>query len=158
MELRTQYHEFYQKETLPALIKVGLKEQSVWTSATLGEGFECLRRSPYEIDLARVAEGQALPPGARVPNIPPGAPNWAMTGELRFKEDVTLYALWPHMHYRGKDMTFVLTRPDGKDEILLSVPRYNPNWQFTYELAAPLKISMPRPFGRARVPVGSVPM
>ena len=35
------------------------------------------------------------------------------------------------MHCRGKDMTFVLTHPDGKDEILLSVPRYNQNWQFT---------------------------
>ncbi len=85
-------------------------------------------------------EGQEVPPGARVPNIPPGAANWTMTGQLRFKEDVTLYALWPHMHYRGKDMSFVLTRPDGKDETLLSVPRYNPNWQFTYELVTPLKI------------------
>ena len=36
------------------------------------------------------------------------------------------------MHYRGKDMTFVLTRPDSKEETLLSVPRYNPNWQFTW--------------------------
>ena len=94
----------------------------------------------WTVNERRVVEGQELPPGARVPNIPPGAPNWTMTGQLRFKEDVTLYALWPHMHYRGKDMTFVLTRPDGKEETLLSVPRYNPNWQFTYELATPLKI------------------
>ena len=91
----------------------------------------------WTVNERRVVEGQEVPPGSRVPNIPPGAANWTMTGQLRFKEDVTLYALWPHMHYRGKDMTFVLTRPDGKDETLLSVPRYNPNWQFTYELATP---------------------
>jgi len=48
--------------------------------------------------------------------------------------------LWPHMHNRGKDMTFVVTRPDGKQETLLSVPRYNPHWQITYELASPLKV------------------
>jgi mono/diheme cytochrome c family protein len=94
----------------------------------------------WTVNERRIVEGQDVAPGARPPNIPAGAANWAMTGQLRFKDDVTLYALWPHMHYRGKDMTFVLTRPDGKEETLLSVPRYNPNWQFTYELATPLKI------------------
>lgn len=47
-EMMIQYHEFYQKETLPALIKVGLKEQSVWTSATLGEGFEYITIRPID--------------------------------------------------------------------------------------------------------------
>jgi hypothetical protein len=54
---------------------------------------------------------------------------------------VTLYNLWPHMHYRGKDMTFVLTHPDGKEETLLAVPNYNPHWQITYELARPRRIA-----------------
>ena len=102
------------------------------------------RRAPRDVHLdgQRAARGGRAGGAARRARAqhPAGAPNWAMTGQLRFKEDVTLYALWPHMHYRGKDMTFVLTRPDGKDETLLSVPRYNPNWQFTYELATPLKI------------------
>jgi hypothetical protein len=44
------------------------------------------------------------------------------------------------MHYRGKDMRFVLTSPDGKEETLLSVPKYDPNWQLTYELATPRRI------------------
>ena len=44
------------------------------------------------------------------------------------------------MHYRGKDMTFVLKYPNGREETLLSVPRYDPNWQITYELAKPLKV------------------
>jgi hypothetical protein len=75
-----------------------------------------------------------------MPNIPPRVENWSVTGRLRVAEDITIYALWPHMHFRGKDMTFVLTHPGGKQETLLSVPHYNPHWQITYELARPLKV------------------
>ena len=79
--------------------------------------------------------------GNRVfPDIPAGAANWAMTGTRRITTDITLHALWPHMHYRGKDMTFVLTLPNGKQETLLSVPNYNPHWQIQYELARPMRI------------------
>jgi hypothetical protein len=44
------------------------------------------------------------------------------------------------MHFRGKDMTFTLRYPDGRQEVLLRVPKYDPNWQVTYELVTPLKI------------------
>jgi len=54
--------------------------------------------------------------------------------------DATLYDLLPHMHLRGKWMKFELLRPDGKRETLLSVPRYDFNWQRTYKLAQPLAI------------------
>jgi hypothetical protein len=90
------------------------------------------------------ADGRPLTTDARgqrqFPTIPAGAPNWPMTGTMRITKDITLYALWPHMHYRGKDMRFVVTAPNGKEETLLSVPHYNPHWQATYELAKPLKI------------------
>src|SRR4030095_5484667 len=42
----------------------------------------------------------------RVPVIPPNAKNWTITGITAFKDDVTLYLAWPHMHLRGQDMTF----------------------------------------------------
>jgi hypothetical protein len=77
---------------------------------------------------------------AKIPNIPPFAANWRITGLITFPDAVTLYALWPHMHLRGKDMRFVLTYPDGRDETLLSVPKYNMYWQVTYILATPAKI------------------
>jgi hypothetical protein len=90
------------------------------------------------------ANGQELPRDATgtatFPTIPPGAQDFAMTGSRRIPKDITIYALWPHMHYRGKDMTFVLTDPKGKQTTLLSVPAYNPHWQLTYELAKPLKV------------------
>jgi len=43
----------------------------------------------------------------------------------------------PHMHLRGKDFLYEAVYPDGKKEILLSVPRYNFNWQSIYRLEKP---------------------
>src|SRR5437899_11849261 len=44
------------------------------------------------------------------------------------------------MHTRGKGMTYVLTYPDGRAQVLLSVPTYDFNWQIFYELKEPIKI------------------
>jgi hypothetical protein len=38
---------------------------------------------------------------------------------------------------RGRSADFVATYPDGKREVLLSVPHYDFNWQTSYELAQP---------------------
>src|SRR4029079_5268463 len=46
--MMTQFREFYQKETLPAQQKGGVKQQSVWTTANLGEGFEYVSIRPIE--------------------------------------------------------------------------------------------------------------
>jgi hypothetical protein len=75
-----------------------------------------------------------------LPVIPPQAKNWAITAIRVFQDDVTLYTMWPHMHTRGKEMTYVLTYPDGREQVLLSVPKYDFNWQIFYELKEPLKI------------------
>jgi hypothetical protein len=44
------------------------------------------------------------------------------------------------MHVRGKDMTYTLIYPDGKSQVVLSVPHYDFNWQLGYELAEPIKV------------------
>jgi hypothetical protein len=77
---------------------------------------------------------------AVIPVIPPNNGDWAITGITAFKDDVTLYAMSPHMHLRGKDLTYVVTYPDGAEEILLSVPKFDFNWQLHYELKEPKKI------------------
>ena len=51
--------------------------------------------------------------------------------------DTVMTNLTPHMHVRGKDMTYIAHYPDGTSETLLSVPKYDFNWQLTYELATP---------------------
>ena len=77
---------------------------------------------------------------ARIPVIPPHDPDWSITAITAFKDDVTVYYLYPHMHLRGKDMTFVVTYPDGREQVILHVPNYDFNWQIQYELAEPLKL------------------
>ena len=47
----------------------------------------------------------------------------------------------PHMHLRGKAFRFTATYPDGKEEILLDVPRYDFNWQNSYALAEPKRLA-----------------
>ena len=66
--------------------------------------------------------------------IPPNDPNWASPPiEVTFARDVELVFMLPHMHARGKDMTYTLEYPDGRKEAILHVPRYDFNWQIGYE-------------------------
>jgi hypothetical protein len=54
---------------------------------------------------------------------------------------VVLLGLAPHMHLRGKDFTFHLQLPGAaKTETLLSVPKYDFNWQIFYALAEPRRL------------------
>jgi len=39
------------------------------------------------------------------------------------------------MHLRGKSFEFTAFYPDGREEKLLTVSRYDFNWQLTYQLA-----------------------
>ncbi len=56
------------------------------------------------------------------------------------KNDSDLYSLMPHMHFRGKRMRFVAEYPNGSEELLLSVPDYDFNWQLVHELEEPLRV------------------
>jgi hypothetical protein len=70
-------------------------------------------------------------------SIPPGESHHAVTSKMTVPKDVYLLSFSPHMHVRGKDFEYKATFPDGKSEILLSVPQYDFNWQSTYRLPAP---------------------
>jgi len=72
--------------------------------------------------------------------IPAGAPEFAAKKILSIKKSVTLYAINPHMHFRGKFMEFEAVYSDGRREMLLSVPNYNFNWQRTYVFKEPRKL------------------
>jgi hypothetical protein len=67
--------------------------------------------------------------------IPAGANDHVVESSQKFDDDTLLWALTPHMHLRGKSFRFVAIDPDGQEEILLDVPRYDFNWQNTYGLA-----------------------
>jgi len=70
--------------------------------------------------------------------IPAHAKDHKLQGEQLIERDAYLYGMTPHMHFRGKYMSYTAEYPDGTSEILLSVPKYNFNWQFSYRLQEPL--------------------
>ena len=72
--------------------------------------------------------------------IPPHAKAHSDTAERTFARDVLVYDLLPHAHYRGKASEFRAFYPDGREEVLLSVPNYDFNWQTTYVLAQPKRL------------------
>jgi hypothetical protein len=71
--------------------------------------------------------------------IPAGDANWETSGELTFIDDVELVWFMPHMHLRGKDMTFKLFYPNGREETVLNA-KFNFNWQLGYEVQEPIKV------------------
>ncbi|MEX0641562.1 MAG: redoxin domain-containing protein, partial [Pirellulales bacterium] len=72
--------------------------------------------------------------------IPPGDKDYSVSATYRIGEDSLLYTLAPHMHYRGKSFRFTAKYPDGSQEILLDVPRYDFNWQNVYKFSEPKRI------------------
>jgi hypothetical protein len=89
------------------------------------------------------------PPRERVVNtfimnrrfrIPPGAPDQVVDARVTLNRDATLLNFFPHMHLRGKAFEYRVTYPDGRSETLFRMPKYNFNWQITYQLAQPLKL------------------
>src|SRR6478735_11758133 len=77
---------------------------------------------------------------SKTPDIPPYAENWRLTGITPVTEDITLYAMSPHMHLRGKSLKWVIVYPDGREQTILDVPKFDFNWQIEYELEQPLHI------------------
>jgi len=72
--------------------------------------------------------------------IPPNADNYEVKSQVLLKDTVTLVDMMPHMHFRGKDFLYKITYPNGETQTLLSVPKYDFNWQLGYTLDKPLVI------------------
>lgn len=72
--------------------------------------------------------------------IPAGAGHHEVRASWTARQDVEIQGFMPHMHLRGKDFRYSIEYPDGHSEILLNIPRYDFNWQLSYELARPLKV------------------
>jgi hypothetical protein len=72
--------------------------------------------------------------------IPPGAKSHLVENEMTFNRETVLYSLVPHTHVRGSGWHYEATYPDGRKEVILSVPKYDFNWQHEYVFAAPLRL------------------
>lgn len=69
--------------------------------------------------------------------IPANTQNHSEQASGKFDQDVLVYSILPHSHFRGKAAKFVASYPDGSHEELLNVPNYDFNWQTTYLLEEP---------------------
>jgi mono/diheme cytochrome c family protein len=58
----------------------------------------------------------------------------------KFPKDAVLHSVFLHTHYRGQAARFDLVAPDGKTTTLINLPRYDFNWQRTYDFETPVAI------------------
>jgi hypothetical protein len=72
--------------------------------------------------------------------IPAGAADHRVDSEMTIGQDVTIWSMLPHTHVRGTRWTYEATFPDGRTETILSVPKYDFNWQTDYVFKQPLKL------------------
>ncbi len=70
-------------------------------------------------------------------NIPPGAAAHVEGMSKRVSNDMPVTSFMPHMHTRGAAFRYEVTYPDGEEEVLLDIPRYDFNWQLRYDLKKP---------------------
>ena len=64
--------------------------------------------------------------------IPAGAPDHRVEYRHEIARDSMIVSYLPHMHWRGKSMSYTAHYPEGDSELLLEVPEYDFNWQLFY--------------------------
>ena len=72
--------------------------------------------------------------------LPAGAADTRVDADVTFVNDAIVWGLFPHTHVRGKRWEYVLELPDGTSQKVLSIPRYDFNWQTYYMFAEPLRV------------------
>jgi thiol-disulfide isomerase/thioredoxin len=72
--------------------------------------------------------------------IPPHQSNVPVAASMTLAQDTRLLGFMPHMHLRGKDFRYTITRPGKPEAVVLSVPAYDFGWQSYYTLASPMDL------------------
>src|SRR5262249_35859522 len=115
----------------------------VWQMHYTPTGKEEKDRSQYALRFCKERPKQEARVATIINNrfrIPPGDPNFRLESQFTAPKDLLVYSFAPHMHLRGKDFEFRAVYPDGRREILLSVPQYDFNWQNAYRPREPLHL------------------
>ena len=72
-------------------------------------------------------------------DIPPNAANHPEGASITLPADVRVLSWMPHMHTRGKSFRAYAQSGDAR-EVLLDIPRYDFNWQLSYDYATPVEL------------------
>jgi mono/diheme cytochrome c family protein len=97
-------------------------------------GFYTLKAPPQFIKRSTVIGDFGL-------KIPKGEARHKETAYVKLPADAYLYTLYPHAHYRGYHVELKRITPDGKEEMLLSLPKYDFNWQRDYDPVEPILVT-----------------
>ena len=101
-------------------------------------GFTVTKVAPAKRFIPQDGENGENPPivrrhAIRELAIPPYESDYlGPVAEISFLKDLELVWFRPHAHMRAKSVQYKLIYPDGREEIVLNVPRYDFNWQLTY--------------------------
>ena len=96
-------------------------------------GFYVLKAPPKYIKRSLVIGDFAL-------YIPAGEARHKEIAYITFPADAYLYTLYPHAHYRGFHVELKARLPDGREKMLLSLPKYDFNWQRDYDSVEPILV------------------
>ena len=69
--------------------------------------------------------------------IPPNHANYRIGSSRLLEKDTLVLTYWPHAHTRASAARYTAFYPDGREELLLDVPRYDQGWQVTYKYKEP---------------------
>jgi hypothetical protein len=72
--------------------------------------------------------------------LPPNTDMHKEVAYLKFPKEAMLYSVFLHTHYRGLAGKLDMILPDGTKKELINLPRYDFNWQRTYDFAEPVKV------------------
>jgi len=96
-------------------------------------GFYVMKTPPKYIKRSAVIAGFNL-------EIPPGEARHTEVAYMTFPADAYLYTLFPHAHYRGMHVELKAIAADGKQTMLLLLPKYDFNWQRDYDPVRPILV------------------
>jgi mono/diheme cytochrome c family protein len=96
-------------------------------------GYYTLKTPPEYVKRSTVISDGAL-------TIPAGESRHKEIAYLEFPADAYLYTLYPHAHYRGYHVELKQKTPDGKEKMLISLPKYDFNWQRDYDPVEPILV------------------
>ena len=72
--------------------------------------------------------------------IPAGEEYHPEVAYIDVPKEMILYGLTPHAHHRGGSANVSVVYPDGREDMLLALPKYDFNWQYEYFLEKPLTV------------------
>ena len=73
-------------------------------------------------------------------DIPPGNAAFSVTDRLTLPVPVTVLGVYPHAHYLGTRFEGSVQLPDGTVRPLVTISRWDLNWQGVYQFADPLPL------------------